>query len=202
MFPELLINNNHLYTTTLRKARRPAPKLPLVAVLTPLQLETRFGRRNTWNQCGKVFWGSEGVKSKLKNPFVSHRTPPPPRRRRMESLHPDTRIAALARGGLLCVGPEGVRAFGVDGRPLLDGGRPRGKDLVSISASVSASRHCCPWGASAPAALTAVLDTPVGGGEARNDRKKGEMMGETYSKTTVWKCKSRLDSAFNPQQSI
>lgn len=95
----------------------------------------------------------------------------------MENLHPGTLIAALAGGGLLCASPDGVRIFGEDGRLLLGGGRPRGQDL-RISVPTSARRHC-PWGANAPAALTLVLDTAAGG-EARNNRGRGGMMGETY----------------------
>lgn len=45
-------------------------------------------------------------------------------------MHPDTCIAALAGGGLLCVDPDGVKAFNVDGAPLLGvGERPRRCDL-------------------------------------------------------------------------
>ncbi|CAM9475795.1 unnamed protein product [Ectocarpus sp. 4 AP-2014] len=38
----------------------------------------------------------------------------------LANLHPSTCITALARGGILCVDPNGVTAFGEDGIPLLD----------------------------------------------------------------------------------
>ena len=96
-------------------------------------------------------------------------------------MHPGTLIAALAGGGLLCVSPDGVRTFGADGSPLLSGGRPSGQDLI-INAPVSARCHC-PWGPNAPAAVTLLLDSAVGGGEggeARNDRGGRQMTGEAY----------------------
>ena len=114
--------------------------------------------------------------SKLKNPFLAS-YPAPPCPRRVENLHPATLIAALAGGGILCVGPEGVRIFDEDGRPLLGGGGSRGQDLM-VSVPVSAGCHC-PWGANALAALTPVPNAAVGRG-AQNHRGRGETMGETY----------------------
>ncbi|CAM9823710.1 unnamed protein product [Scytosiphon promiscuus] len=40
----------------------------------------------------------------------------------LANLHPDTCIAGLATGGLLCVDPDGVKAFTEDGVPFLDVG--------------------------------------------------------------------------------
>lgn len=117
-------------------------------------------------------------KSKLKNPCLVSYPPTTSCRRRVEHLHPGTLVAALGGGGLLCVSPEGVRIFGEDGLPLLGGGRPSGQDLM-INAPVSA-RHHCPWGPNAPAAVMLLLNTAVGGGEARNDQEGREMTGETY----------------------
>lgn len=68
-------------------------------------------------------------------------------------LHPDTRIAALAGGGLICVSPAGVRVFGQNGEPLLGLEQaPRGENREFETSRVAKGS----WWAKSPAALTSI----------------------------------------------
>lgn len=80
-----------------------------------------------------------------------------PRDRCIENVHAATRIAALSHGELLCVGPDGVRVFGVEGNPLLQTKAercgtlaPQLKNLLLAAGS---------WGKSHPAGLTSLVET-------------------------------------------
>ncbi|CAM9107800.1 unnamed protein product, partial [Hapterophycus canaliculatus] len=70
----------------------------------------------------------------------------------LANLHPETCIAGLATGGLLCVDPEGVKAYTEDGIPFLDVGQNAlGRNVEAATPSFTRSS----WGANArPVAVT------------------------------------------------
>ncbi|CAM9404952.1 unnamed protein product [Ectocarpus fasciculatus] len=91
----------------------------------------------------------------------------------LANLHPATCITALARGGILCVDPDGVKTFSEDGAPLLDVKRShRGRNL-GISTQSFVDRNVRP-----------VALTPFGSIRRRRDpdiRRHYSMKGGTDS---------------------